>query len=62
MQLLYLLVKKTLFQIQRDLRKLQQVLAAADYIVNRALQAQKLPTQIIGDMVREKIAASVTAQ
>jgi hypothetical protein len=33
--------------------------AAADYIVNRALQAQKLPAQIINDMVLEKIAASV---
>jgi len=36
--------------------------AAADYIVNRALQTQKLPAQIIGDMVREKIIASAAAQ
>ena len=36
--------------------------AAADYIVNCAIQAQKLPAQIIGDMVREKIASSTTAQ
>jgi hypothetical protein len=41
-------------------RELLDVLdrAAADYILNRALQAQKLPAQVIGDMVREKIAAS----
>jgi len=45
-------------------RKLLDVLdrAAADYIVNRALQMQKLPAQIISDMVREKIAASAVAQ
>jgi hypothetical protein len=45
-------------------RKLLEVLdrTAADYIVNRALQTQKLPAQIIGDMVREKIAESVTAK
>jgi hypothetical protein len=45
-------------------RKLLDVLdsAAADYIMNRALQTQKLPAQIIGDMVMEKIAASVAAQ
>jgi len=36
--------------------------ATADYIVNRALQMQKLPAQIISDMVREKIAASAVAQ
>jgi len=34
--------------------------ATADYIVNLALQAKKLPAQIISDMVREKIAASAT--
>ena len=41
-------------------RELLDVLdrVAADYIVNRALQMHKLPAQIIGDMVREKIAAS----
>jgi len=45
-------------------RKLLDVLdsAAADYIMNRALQTQKLPAQIIGDMVMEKIAASAVAQ
>jgi hypothetical protein len=32
---------------------------AADYIINLAFQTQKLPAQIISDMVREKIAASV---
>ena len=32
--------------------------AAADYIVNRAIQVQKLPAQVISDMVREKIASS----
>jgi hypothetical protein len=42
-------------------RELLDVLdgAAADYIVNRALQTKKLPAQVIGDMVREKIASSV---
>jgi len=45
-------------------RELLDVLdsASADYIVNCAIQAQKLPAQIIGDMVREKIAASTAAQ
>jgi len=45
-------------------RELLEVLdrATADYIVNRAIQTQKLPAQIIGDMVREKITASVIAQ
>ena len=45
-------------------RELLDVLdrAAADYIVNRAIQSQKLPVQIIGDMVREQIASSVAAQ
>ena len=45
-------------------RELLDVLdrAVADYIVNRALQTQKLPAQIIGDMVLEKIAASATGQ
>ena len=42
-------------------RELLDVLdrAAADYIVNRAIETQKLPAEIIGDMVREKIASSV---
>jgi hypothetical protein len=45
-------------------RKLLNVLdrTVADYIINRALQTQKLPAQIIGDMVREKIAATAAAQ
>jgi hypothetical protein len=45
-------------------RELLDVLdrATADYIVNRALQVQKLPSQIICDMVREKIAATAVAQ
>ena len=45
-------------------RELLDVLdsAAADYIVNRAIQTQKLPAQLICDMVREKIAASTTTQ
>jgi len=44
-------------------RKLLDVLdrATADYILNRALQTHKLPAQIIGDMVREKIAASAVS-
>ena len=36
--------------------------AAADYIVNQAHQTQKLPAQIIGDLVLEKITASAAAQ
>jgi len=45
-------------------RKLLDILdrATAEYIVNLAIQTQKLPAQIIGDMVREKIAASAVAQ
>jgi len=45
-------------------RELLDVLdsAAADYIVNRAIQTKKLPAQIIGDMVMEKIAASTVTQ
>jgi hypothetical protein len=45
-------------------RELLDVLdrAVADYIIDCALQTQKLPAQIIGDMVREKIAASTAAQ
>jgi hypothetical protein len=45
-------------------RKLLDVLdsAAADYIVNQAIQTHKLPAQIIGDMVIEKIAASAVTQ
>ena len=42
-------------------RELLDVLdrAAADYIVNRAIQVQKLPAEIISDMIREKIAAGL---
>jgi hypothetical protein len=45
-------------------RKLLDVLDrdTADYIVNRALQMQKLPAQVIGDIVREKIIASASSQ
>jgi hypothetical protein len=45
-------------------RELLDVLdsAVADYIVNRAIQTQKLPAQIICDMVRERIASSTAAQ
>jgi hypothetical protein len=32
--------------------------AAADYIMTRALAAHQTPAQIIGELVREKIAAS----
>jgi hypothetical protein len=34
----------------------------ADYIVNSAIQTRRLPAQIIGDMVREKLIASVAMQ
>ncbi|GMO31979.1 MAG: hypothetical protein Ta2B_12940 [Termitinemataceae bacterium] len=30
-----------------------------DYLMTKAMASQKTPTEIIGDMVREKIAASV---
>ena len=45
-------------------RELLDVLdrATAEYIINRAIQAQKLPAQIISDMVREQITASVETQ
>jgi len=45
-------------------RELLDVLdrVAADYIVNSAIQAQKLPAQIISDLVREKVAATAVAQ
>jgi len=33
----------------------------ADYIVNFAIQAKKLPAQIISDLVREKVAATAVA-
>jgi hypothetical protein len=44
-------------------RELLDVLdrAAADYIINRAHQSQKLPAQVIGDLVLEKITASAMA-
>ena len=47
-----------------DQRKLLDVpnSVTADYIINRALQTQKLPTQIISDIVREKIVASAVSQ
>lgn len=46
------------FTRQRELLDLLDR-AAADYIINRAIQVQKLPADIIGDMVREQITASV---
>ena len=44
-------------------RELLDVLdgVSADYIMNRALFTNKLPAQIIGEMVREKIAAQAQA-
>jgi hypothetical protein len=33
--------------------------ASADYIVTRAIAANKMPLQILGEVVHEKIAASV---
>ena len=32
---------------------------SADYILSRSISTQKTPAQIIGEMVRERIAASV---
>ena len=42
-------------------RELLSVLdrVSADYIINRSLSTDKMPAQIIGEMVREKIAATV---
>ena len=42
-------------------RKLLDALdrASADYIMNRAMATNKLPLQILGEVVHEKIAASV---
>jgi hypothetical protein len=42
-------------------RKLLDALdrASADYIVTRAIAANKMPLQILGEVVHEKIAASV---
>jgi hypothetical protein len=44
-------------------RELLDVLdrVSADYIMSRALSAKKMPVEIIGELVREKIAASVEA-
>ncbi len=33
--------------------------AAADYILTNSISSNKMPSQIIGEMVRERIAASV---
>ena len=42
-------------------RELLSVLdrVSADYIINRSLSTDKMPAQIIGEMVRERIAAAV---
>jgi hypothetical protein len=45
------------FSRQRELLDLLDRVSA-DYIINRALSTQKMPVQIIGELVREKIAAS----
>jgi hypothetical protein len=34
---------------------------SADYIINLSLSTNKMPAQIIGELVREKIATSVEA-
>jgi hypothetical protein len=48
------------FTRQRELLDmLDQV--SADYIMTRALSTKKMPVEIIGELVREKIAASVEA-
>jgi hypothetical protein len=36
-------------------------MVSADYIMSRALSTKKMPVEIIGELVREKIAASVRA-
>ena len=46
------------FTRQRELLNvLDQV--SADYIINRSLSTNKMPAQIIGEIVREKIIATV---
>jgi hypothetical protein len=42
-------------------RELLDVLdkVSADYIMSRSISTHKMPSQIIGEMVRERIAASV---
>jgi hypothetical protein len=49
------------FTIQRKLLDVLDMVDA-DYIVNNAFQTQKLHAQIIGDMVRKKIAESVVTK
>jgi len=43
-------------------RELLNVLdkVSADYIISRSLSTNKMPAQIIGEMVRERISASAT--
>jgi hypothetical protein len=50
--------KGGIFTRQRELlNALDRV--SADYIVSKAMAANKMPFQIIGEMVRERIAAAV---
>ena len=50
--------KPDVFIRQRELLNVLNP-TAADYIMTRALASHQTPAQIIGDLVREKIAASV---
>ena len=50
--------KGGMFTRQRELLDVLDTVSA-DYIMTRAMAANKMPTQIIGELVREKIAASV---
>jgi len=47
------------FTCQRELLNVLDKVSA-DYIISRSLSTNKMPAQIIGEMVRERIAASAT--
>ena len=46
------------FTRQRELLNILDRVSA-DYIINRSLATDKMPAQIIGEVIREKIAATV---
>ena len=50
--------KGGIFTRQRELLDILDDVSA-DYIISRAISTKKMPVQIIGEMVRERIAASI---
>ena len=52
--------KGGMFTHQRDLLDALDR-ASADYIITRAIATRKMPLQILGEMVHEKIVAGVSA-